>query len=404
MGVLIVSIGSGATALYIIAAVYLIFLNPKMSFKTLLSEVIRLHKQLPILLLIPVFVITLFLFSVTRSNFNDLIGTLASHVQLLLITPMAIGITAISKIENSTDLFVKGLRTGILIILPVSIIQLVVLNLRPEGGSGNALVFAFVLALAGALSLMQDKDASKSPLWIVYGAAACAFFMVLISFSRAPIVISFIFLIFFVFYFAKKAINLKHYILGVLFSATLLLVSLFYISNTSLGKSYLEKRILAPIEDIINGEVKDSSFKIRLDLQITGFYAFIENPLTGYGLPNTVEAANAVSETVLARKTDYEFSHLHNDYLTYAVAGGAFTFLQFLLIIFSPILISRKVISKPASAHMLWFSLFISISFASIALTNVVLGHDIMSTFFSMCFVLILIDFIKRSKGFGLNK
>ena len=38
------------------------------------------------------------------------------------------------------------------------------------------------------------------------------------------------------------------------------------------------------------------------------------------------------------------------------------------------------------------FSILIVINFAGIALTNVVLGHDIMSTFFSMCMIIILVN------------
>ena len=396
MGLLLVSLGSAATVLYFVSAIYVIFFNPKISFKTLVSETILLHKRLPIVGIFPLFVLTLFFFSVTRGNPYDLLETLASHFQLLLIVPTAIGIFAIGKTQNFTDLFVNGLRIGILIVLPVSILQFTAFDLRPEGGSGNSLIFAFVLSIAGGLCLLQYDNGMQRSHLLFYAAPLSAIFMVFISFSRAPMLIVIVLYGLALFYLFKKSNNLRLFLSYGCLSAIILLLGLFLIMSTDFGQKHLNKRILVPIESLINGSVKDNSFNKRLDLQITGYQAFIEQPLLGYGLTNTVEAANSVSIRVLDRQTKYQFSHLHNDYLTYAVAGGVFTLFQFILILLTPIIISRNSSMQNSAVFMHWFSYFVSLGFATVAITNVVLGHDIMSTFFSVCLILIIVDNLSR--------
>ncbi len=399
MGILIVSVGSAATGMYFISALYLIFLNPTITFKSLINKTIDLHKQLPILAIFPLFVLTLFAFSIGQNNSDELLETLASHFQLLCIVPVAIGLHSITQNEDFLDLFIKGLRIGIFIIFPIAIIQIIALDLRPQGGSGNSLVFAFVLAIAGALCLLQRDGVPKSNPLFVYGSSICAFSMVFISLSRAPLIIAAILLLIALFYGAKKAMNLRNLLTFSALLIALMSISIAIITSTEFGNKQFNKRILAPIEKITEGKVTDNSFRKRLDLQFSGFQAFINEPLLGHGIQNTLNAANTNSEEALGRKTNYEFSHLHNDYLTYAVAGGVIAFIQFLLVLASPLYINMKSTRIKSSRRMRWFTSLTTLGFCLVALTNVVLGHDIMSTLFSMCVVFILIDYIQRQNS-----
>lgn len=399
MGILIVSIGSAATAVIIISAIYVIFFNPRATFTDVARKTISLHKQLPILAVFPIFVFSLFIFSVGRSNFSELLETLASHFQLMLVVPTAVGVHFIGKTENFTDLFLQGLRIGILIVLPISILQITMFEMRPEGVSGNSLIFSFILVLAGALCLLKNESMKGQSRLIYYAAPICAIFMIVISFSRAPILIAIVLFGISMTYVLKRQTDLKTVFYVAVSAIFILFISLSYIFTTDFGAKYFEKRILSPIESIANGEIKDNSLQKRLDLQITGFHAFLKKPYLGYGLPNTVEGANSVSYEVLDRQTEYTFSHMHNDYLTYALAGGIFTFLQFIIILLSPIIINHKTSFQNTTPFMWWFSLLVSLGFAFIATTNVLLGHDITSTFFSMCLLLIVLNNISSQES-----
>ncbi len=395
IGILIVAGGSSSTILYFFAGFYVIFLNPNIGFKQLSLHTMGLYKKKPVLLIFPLFVFSLLLFSAGRANFNKLLETIASHFQLLLIVPMAVGLLAISQNKNCVRYFINGLQVGILIIFPIAILQIVNFSTRPEGFSGNSLIFGFIMALAGALCLLQDNDQQQTQKFRNYIPTICAFIMVIISFSRAPILVALLLVAFSLLLAVKKYMSLKQFWSAILLSIAGITLGVVSIAQTDFGARYFDKRIVEPVTSIFDGELIDNSIRKRIDLNYSGLHAFVRQPLTGYGLQNTVEAANSVSEQVIGKNTNYKFSHLHNEYLTYAVAGGIFLLLQYLIIIAAPIIIQRKQQRDNAYTYIQHFTLISSLGFATIALTNVVLAHDIMSTFFSMCMILVLINCIQ---------
>lgn len=398
IGLLIVAGGSASTVFYYIAGIYVIFLNPKIRFNKLSLQTLQLYKQVPLLTIFPLFVLSLFLFSIGRENPDELLRTIASHFQLLLIAPMVVGMLAISKSQNCVRYFINGLRVGILIILPVAVLQIVVFSMRPEGFSGNSLVFAFVLSLACALCLLKDELLANSKQMLNYVPSVCAFFIVIISFSRAPILVAFILILVTLLFFVKQSVSLKTFLSIILFFVMSITIGVASIASTGFGARYFDKRIVEPIVGILNGEILDNSIKKRIDLNRSGFYAFTVQPLVGYGLQNTVKAANDVSIKALGAKTEYDFSHLHNEYLTYAVTGGLALLFQYLIIIVGPLLIWTRAQRRTISPYFKQFSILITLGFAAIAFTNVVLGHDIMSTFVSICIILITIKRVQRDK------
>ena len=385
MGILLVAGGSASTIFYFIAAIFVIFLNPEKGFAAIWADVLVLYKQFPFLFVLPLFVISLFMFSIIRTNTDELLETLASHFQLLCIVPLAVGLKSISENRYCIDYFIYGLRIGIMVILPVAVLQLVVFDTRPEGFSGNSLIFAFVLCLACVLGLLSSQEQSDRSKLIYYVPSICAFFMIMASFSRAPMLSAFALTGATLSIYVRKQITQKRFFALLSLFVILLALGLAAIASTSFGSRYLDKRIIEPVTNLANGDLSDNSIRKRLDLNISGFYAFTQQPFSGYGLQNTVQAANDASKSALGKKTDYSFSHLHNEYLTYGVAGGIFILVQYLVIISIPYWLGGKGASRE-------FSVLIVLSFATIALTNVVLSHDITSTFFSVCVILLLLN------------
>jgi len=398
IGLLIVAGGSASTVVYYVAAAYVIFFNPKLSFSGLCAKVWRVHNQFPVLFVFPLFVVSLFLFSVGRPNSGGLLETIASHFQLLFIVPLAVGMMAISSCKDCLNYFINGLRAGTVLIVPVAILQVAVFNTRPEGFSGNSLVFAFVLSLACVLGLLQAREQQSSGKLLAYVPSILAFLMVIISFSRAPILVVFVLTLITLLFFVKGNLSPRRMTSVIVLFLLTTTMGVAAIAATDFGARYFDKRIVEPVTNISKGELSDSSIRKRLDLNLSGLSAFASRPFLGHGLQNTVPAANKASRDVLGSETDYDFSHLHNEYLNYAVAGGIFLLLQYLLIIAAPIMIGTRGDPQKRLPNARQFSLLVSLGFAAIAFTNVVLGHDIMSTFYSMCMVLVLVIRI-RAEG-----
>ena len=384
IGILLVAGGSISTAFYFITAVFVIFLNPKKKIKAICSGVFSLYKQLPMLFILPLFVLCLFAFSILRANTDELLETLASHFQLLCIVPMVVGLNSLSGNRNCLNYFIKGLQVGTIVILPIAVLQLTVLDMRPEGFSGNSLIFSSVLCLACVLGLLSSEEQLGRTRLFYYVPSICAFLMIIISFSRAPILIAFVLTFVTLLMHVRKRLPSKKLLTVFSLFIIILGIGLSAIASTSFGARYFDKRIVEPITNLANGELSDNSIRKRLDLNISGFYAFTQKPFVGYGLQNTVEAANNFSKASLGSTKEYAYSHLHNEYLTYAVAGGIFLLLQYLAIIVLPYLLGSRESARE-------FSILVALSFAGIAVTNIVLAHDITSTFFSVCLILILL-------------
>lgn len=391
MGILLVAGGSASTLFYYVSAIFLLFMNPKIGVASLWKQVLKLYISHPVLLVFPVFVLSLFLFSIGKENTEELLETLASHFQLLFIVPIVIGLTAISRCQNSIEYFINGLHVGIITILPLALLQVTVFDTRPEGLSGNSLIFAFVLCLACVLGMLKENRHADPAKYYFYIPSICAFFMIIISFSRAPILIVLTLTIVTLCLHVRRYLNIKQFSSVVLMFTVILALGIATISMTDFGARYFDKRIVEPLTNLVNGDLSDNSINKRIDLNVSGFQAFLEKPLAGYGLQNTVNAANEASEKALGKKTDYAFSHLHNEYLTYAVAGGIFILLQYLIIMSVPFLIGKNQMS-------FGFPFIVIITFMAIALTNVVLAHDITATFFSMCVIVILLSRLNNEK------
>ena len=147
------------------------------------------------------------------------------------------------------------------------------------------------------------------------------------------------------------------------------------------------------------GEAFDRSISQRLDMQFTGFYAFTQQPLTGYGVQNAVKQSNEVSQEVLGRKTEYTYTHLHNDYLTHAVGGGVLLLSLFILVISSPILLTWQLRKNKHEEGVFYFSLIISGAYSSIAMTNIVFHNDQLTTMFCTACMFIIVRRLQFLKG-----
>ena len=397
MGVFCLVLGSTSTALFLVASIAVIFINPKISINDLAQETLALLRYSPVLWIFPVFFVVVFVTSIRGEDWlGESLFVAGSYWQFLIMLPASVGLYHLSKDVNFSGLFSLGCRFGLLFVVPLSLAQIYFFNLRPEGFFSNSLIFASLCIAGAGIALIEwPEDTHKTRVlsWIVFSAGIVA---ALLTFSRgmlAPIATVVAIAIF----LRLKAGSQYRPDTKLIIALCAVILATFTLSiQTDNGWRILNKRILEPIEMFAKGEAVDRSISQRLDMQITGVHAFFEKPFTGYGIQNSVEASNNMSVEVLGRKTTYTYTHLHNDYLTHAVGGGLILFLLFVFVIFSPLTLSWKLQKTDTDTNILHYGLMLSGAFATIAMTNIVFHNDQLTTMFCVATIFIIIRFVQN--------
>lgn len=274
--------------------------------------------------------------------------------------------------------------------------QIYFFNQRPDGFLSNSLIFASLCIAGASIALIEwpkDTNKTKKLSWLVFSAGILA---ALLTFSRGMLIPIVAIIAIAALYRFKTKSNYKP-TKKFLVILCALIVGTFAISlQTDNGWNILNKRVLEPIEMFVKGELIDKSISKRLDMQVTGFHAFLESPLIGHGIQNSVDAANEMSLQILGRETDYTYTHLHNDYLTHAVGGGILLFLLFVSTIFSPLILSWQLQKTEMDESILYYGLMLSGAFSTIAMTNIVFHNDQLTTMFCVATIFIIVRFVQQ--------
>lgn len=400
MGFLCVFFSSASTALFVAASVFVIFINSKISTKQVFRESLELIRKVPIVLVFPIFY-----FIVVATSFRGdywltkMVFVAGSYWQFLVIIPASIGLYRLSKDLNFAGLFSCGCRAGLLFVVPIAVIQIYFFNLRPEGIFSNTLVFASLCITGAGLAIIEwpeDTHNSRTWSWIAFAAGIVA---TLLTFSRGMLIPLAAIAIITIHYRFNVRSQYKMSLKIVVILCAVIAGSLAVSIQSDKGWHFVNQRFIQPIEMYNEGKPFERSIGQRLDMQTIGFYAFLKRPLTGYGIENTVMEANSLSEEVLGKKTNYTFTHLHNDYLTHAVGGGVILLILFVLIIFSPVIMSWQFRKNKNSAALFYFSLMISGAYSTIGITNIVFHNDQLATIFCVATMFIIIRRIQLLDG-----
>lgn len=397
IGVFCIVLGSASTALFLVASIAVIFFNPKISIKAVWQQTLDLIIALPILLIFPMFFITVFITSIRGENWlTESVFVAGSYWQFLIILPASIGLYHLSKDINFAGIFTLGCRFGLIFVVPLSLAQIYFFNLRPEGFLSNSLIFASLCIAGAGIALTnwpEDTHKGRMLSWIVFSAGIVA---ALLTFSRGMLVAIAVIIAIALLYYIKSKSKYKPNIKMIAVISASIFAIFATLLQTNNGWRILNNRILKPIEMLSQGQLEDHSINHRLDMQVTGFNAFLERPLVGHGIQNSVEVANELSEEVLGRVTNYTYTHLHNDYLTHAVGGGVLLFLLFVCVILSPLILSWKLQKTEDGTSLFYYGLMLSGAYFTIAMTNIVFHNDQLTTMFCAATIFIVIRFVQN--------
>ncbi len=130
--------------------------------------------------------------------------------------------------------------------------------------------------------------------------------------------------------------------------------------------SISEPRSSSPITPVVSIDYGMSLF-VRGAMMQSGWNAFLEAPVFGHGPQHRFTAA----APYFPPEFIWDYSHLHNDFVTHAVAGGTIAVLLLVLLLAFPTLIAWRYPTHKALRREI--GLLFSLSFALIALFNNVL-------------------------------
>lgn len=291
--------------------------------------------------------------------------------------------------------FVWGCRLGVPIAFAIGLWQFLLGDARVEGASVNALLYALLCITAGSLSVLNVQGDGKPERIVAWAGLLLGTAGVLMSFSRGIwLMLPVMYLLVAVYFARLRTLSIGQVVIALLVVMNLMVA----LTLTPYGAREMQDRIVDPLQQARAGVIEDTSIHHRLDLLETGWQAFLNRPLIGHGMQNTVAAADDTSPAVLGRQTHHTYTHLHNDYLTHAVGGGAPLAVMFAMMLMLPLWLAVRAPRDRIYQTRLYFAAILSVGYAGAALTNLVFRHDLPQTFF-MCGVIFVAISVAQSEN-----
>ncbi|MFK5979957.1 MAG: O-antigen ligase family protein [Rhizobiaceae bacterium] len=253
--------------------------------------------------------------------------------------------------------------------------------------SGNSLILAYLAgfnAIFGLVFFLSHKKFS----WLSLTGAICSIFVLILTSRRGPalavmVAIVPIFTLTIRHHFRKVAI--LAICVGMVLGIVVTIRGQAVINSARFD--HFVENITAPLET----KTSDASIYIRFIMYRDSWEAFKQAPLLGHGRQNVAKAAATYSLQDNPEYQKINFSHLHNAFLTEAVASGILGVIGLIGMYLLPVLItwrSTEVVRQLGIGY--------SVYFFSYGLTNVGFYHDV--TVFSYIFTIAILNALATSR------
>lgn len=321
-----------AIVIYIIINTAFFALNFGQNFSSPLSEIRKLAPQILFLAAIPVM------------------------MRLSLTSPDAL-------LRSAT----RAAAIGAILVLPLAAYQAFILGERAEGGSGNAIPFALTCAFlsVASLVLLLEQDRRVRLLGIL--GFLSGYLCIFLSQTKGMMPVPLLGLALVLVGHLRHKLRLSQILMIVLAVCVFVAVGIF-----ASGSYHRLTEVTA-----LAGGAGDAAFSrstsIRLDLWQKALVAFLQDPISGYGLQN---------RRALIQEFGYGYSHLHNGYITALVDNGVVGLLGLVLLLFAPVYIAWKAPNDAMREPRLLLALALVLTYAFGGLSNFIFGHDIYDALF----------------------
>lgn len=249
---------------------------------------------------------------------------------------------------------------------------------RAELLAGNPLVFAYLAGVLTLFNLLLAFESQKNAGRLLHGvAAALSLWGLLLTGSRGPIVIVIALVALLLCLEALRYIR-RHRYRGAAQIAGIAVVAAMAVTGLQLAGTFakVEQRFDQLVTSLNDpSPAGDKSVALRLAMLRSGFHAFLEHPFIGYGRQNAVAAAN----DQFSDDPEFRVTHLHNSFITEAVASGVLGLLAYCAVLATPV-IAAVGLSGAHRRAALVFALFTG----AYAAVNIGFYHDIFTAYFCL--------------------
>ncbi|QZZ37451.1 O-antigen ligase family protein [Nitratireductor kimnyeongensis] len=300
-----------------------------------------------------------------------------------LLFPFSYSVWTISDREEVAHALLAGCAIASFGALVLALVQFIFLDMRAEGGAGNALVFADVASLAGLSCLAGALAFENRRPFLLSIAFVAAFAAVTLSGSRSVWVLMIVLTLVQLFIFRRFVASLL--------KGRILALAGFVIVVAVLASGLILDRfetLWHNVERLTEGGYYNTSVGLRVALWKTGAQLFAESPVFGHGMQNVTALIHQRLLDDFGLKVG--FTHFHNGFLTIVVESGIVAglaiFAMFALIAVLAVR-SLKQRQDPLARLGATLLLMLIVVYAGGGSVNLIFGHDILDTVFMMFLV-----------------
>jgi O-antigen ligase len=314
---------------------------------------------------------------------NRLAGLMdvGTNLQFLFLIPL-VGAVIQARGVDVWSLFLNGLRAGTIIAGMIAACQVFVWHMpRATAGMVNAILAGDIAILAAAMALVGFHRLSARMKAFALAASAAGVATAMMTQTRGALLALPLFLI-------VSGFNVwPDMRRRPLVSAG---VGLAFILSLGAFGAFVKipervDRFLTSVETREAALTRDASTAHRIILWTYGLEAFADQPVLGYGQQHTV--AEVTRRAVAARMPVPRHTHLHNEFLNTAVSRGIVGLVALLLLLAAPVITAILSVRDGRYGERVAFAVLLSGGYATFGLTNLILGHDQMATFFASCYL-----------------
>lgn len=248
-------------------------------------------------------------------------------------------------------------------------------KLLRAGFSGNPLILALGALVAGLLCLHGALFFKGRMRWLLAAGALASLYVLLMSGSRGPLLSYGLVALLYAVIMGYRYFGLRRMLGRVV---VLLIVLAGIVTIVAKVDPYIANRYDLVVERLSNptgGGVSERSILTRMVLYEGGIRAFLENPISGHGRQNVLTAVKAHNDGAADRFFNY--THLHNGYLTDLVASGVLGLLSLLAVLLMPLIVFWN-----ARAVVFGSVLCVVLAYGFYGMTNLLFYHDVASILF----------------------
>jgi len=312
-----------------------------------------------------------------RSSADELL-----QLVTLLLFPFSYSVWSIARKAEIVQAAALGAAIAGIGALVLAGIQLY-LDIRPEGGAGNSLVFATVTSLAG-ITCLAGLLLLNSRWQLLFLAGYFASLAAVILSGARSVWLSMAIVTLLVLWALRGNLHSTFRKHGRFVVLAIVLVAI-------LTSSMLASRVQRLVDDwdiLVEQSSYDTSLGVRLALWDAAARFVAEKPLLGHGMQSTKPLVDAVikGETNL----DYVYTHFHNGFLTIAVESGL-PAMTLILAVFAVAFYAALKALRSSSVEARFGAVLLLglvVNYVVGGTFNLVIGHDVIDTIF-MIFLII---------------